>query len=85
VATRFKWGFVFTSELLWLAGVITWLLQPLTQVFEALKLSLALAIQHGLLTVLIFCGLTILATLLFKDRPLANQFEEKPNETNLPK
>src|SRR5437588_850426 len=26
VATRLKWGFVFASELLWLAGVIAWLL-----------------------------------------------------------
>ncbi len=41
----------------------------LDQVFAALKLSLALAIQHGLVAVLVFCGVIILATFFLKDGP----------------
>jgi hypothetical protein len=41
----------------------------LDQVFATLKLSLALAIQHGLVAVLIFCGAIILATFFLKDGP----------------
>jgi len=41
----------------------------LNQVFEALRLSLAFAIQHGLVAVLFFCGAAILATFFLKDVP----------------
>ncbi len=41
----------------------------LNQVFEALRLSLALAIQHGLVAVLFFCAAAILATFFLKDVP----------------
>src|SRR3989440_9949575 len=39
----------------------------LNQVFEALRLSLAVAIQHGFIAVLVFCAATILATFFLKD------------------
>jgi hypothetical protein len=45
----------------------------LDQVFEALKLSLAFAIQHGLIAVLVFCGAIILATFFLKDVPITEQ------------
>jgi EmrB/QacA subfamily drug resistance transporter len=41
----------------------------LNQVFEALRLSLAFAIQHGLVAVLFFCAAAILATFFLKDVP----------------
>lgn len=44
----------------------------LNQIFDALKLSLAVAIQHGLLTVLIFCAAMIVASLFLKDIPMEN-------------
>lgn len=43
--------------------------QTLDQVFGALKLSLVIAIQHGLLTVLIFAGIMFVCTLFLKDLP----------------
>jgi len=46
----------------------------LDQVFAALKQSLVVAIQHGLLTMLIFCALVILAALLLKDVRLRQGF-----------
>ncbi len=42
----------------------------LNQVFDAVRLSLAVAIQHGLIAILIFCGLMILATFFLKDIPM---------------
>jgi hypothetical protein len=42
----------------------------LTQVFEALRLSLAVAIQHGLVTVLVFCGAAVLVTVVLTDGPM---------------
>ncbi|MFI4982791.1 MAG: MFS transporter [Nevskiales bacterium] len=50
----------------------------LDQVFAALKQSLVVAIQHGLLTMLIFCGLVVLAALFLKDVALATSFHEEP-------
>jgi hypothetical protein len=43
--------------------------QTLDQVFGALKLSLVIAIQHGLLTVLIFAGIMFVCTWFLKDLP----------------
>ena len=54
--------------------------QVLTQVFEALKISLTLAIQHGLIAVLVFSVAMILATFFLKDVPLKNQWESSPAE-----
>jgi hypothetical protein len=52
----------------------------LEQVFEALKLSLAFAIQHGLIAVLIFCGAIILDTFFLNDVPMVWQPSEAPVE-----
>ena len=52
----------------------------LNQVFEALKLSLAVAIQHGFVTILFFCLATIIAAFFLKDVPLAKEFREDPRE-----
>ena len=53
----------------------------LSQVFEALKLSLAVAIQHGFVTILFFCIATIVVAFFLKDVPLAKEFREEPGET----
>jgi hypothetical protein len=53
----------------------------LNQVFEALKLSLAVAIQHGFVTILFFCIATIVVAFFLKDVPLAKEFREDPGET----
>ena len=53
----------------------TTLLNP---VFVALKQSLVVAIQHGLMTMLIFCALVIVAALLLKDVKLATTFRDEP-------
>jgi MFS family permease len=50
--------------------------QLLTQVFDALKVSMVLAIQHGLLVILIFCGGALLASLFLKDIPLRKSWGE---------
>ncbi|HET8844346.1 MAG TPA: MDR family MFS transporter [Ktedonobacteraceae bacterium] len=42
----------------------------LDQVFAALKLSLVTAIQHGLLTVLIFCVAMVIGAIFLKDLPM---------------
>ena len=42
----------------------------LNQVFDALKLSLAVAIQHGLLTVLVFSAAMIVGSFFLKDIPM---------------
>ncbi len=52
----------------------------LNQVFEALRLSLAFAIQHGLIAVLVFCGAIILATFFLKDIPMTQQSSEPSDE-----
>jgi EmrB/QacA subfamily drug resistance transporter len=59
----------------------------LDQVFAALQLSLAVAIQHGFVTVLVFCGGVLLASFFLKDVPLSKQFRDesgtqKPGEEN---
>src|SRR2546425_7339285 len=53
----------------------------LNQVFEALRLSLAVAIQHGFIAVLVLCGATILATFFLKDLPTSQQSSERSDET----
>ena len=55
----------------------------LNQVFEALRLSLAFAIQHGLVAVLFFCAAAILATFFLKDVPMAQQSPEAPAEADV--
>jgi len=45
----------------------------LSQVFEALRLSLAVAIQHGLVAVLLFCVAALVATFFLKDVPMMQQ------------
>jgi EmrB/QacA subfamily drug resistance transporter len=45
----------------------------LSQVFETLRLSLAVAIQHGLIAVLVFCGAIVLAAFFLKDVPMMQQ------------
>jgi EmrB/QacA subfamily drug resistance transporter len=57
----------------------------LNQVFAALKLSLAFAIQHGLIAVLVFCGVIILATFFLRDVPMTQQSSETPDETGATK
>jgi hypothetical protein len=52
----------------------------LDQVFAALKLSLAFAIQHGFIAVLVFCGAIVLATFFLKDVPMTQQSGESPDE-----
>lgn len=52
-------------------------LNLLTQVFDGLKQSLVLAIQHGFLIVLIFCGCAFIAALFLKDIPLVSSWEPK--------
>lgn len=47
----------------------------LAQVFDGLKLSLVLAIQHGFLVVLIFCGCAFIAALFLKDIPLVKSWD----------
>jgi EmrB/QacA subfamily drug resistance transporter len=48
----------------------------LGQVFTALKHSLALAIQHGIIAILIFSAGVFVASILLKDIPLAKQFRD---------
>jgi EmrB/QacA subfamily drug resistance transporter len=55
-------------------------LHMLNQVFDALKSSLVLAIQHGFLVVLIFCGGAFISALFLKDLPLAKAWNEKKPE-----
>ncbi|MEO8971801.1 MAG: MDR family MFS transporter [Ktedonobacteraceae bacterium] len=50
----------------------------LNQVFDALRLSLAVAIQHGFVAVLIFSVGILVASVLLKDVPLSKQFRDEP-------
>jgi predicted MFS family arabinose efflux permease len=54
----------------------------LAQVFDALRLSLAVAIQHGMIAILIFCGLAIIATLFLKDIPMVKSYNTGPVEAS---
>jgi len=55
----------------------------LNLVFEALKQSMVLAIQHGLLVVLCFCGGAFLAALFLKDIALCKSWsEQKPTDNS---
>lgn len=59
--------------------------QTLDQVFGALKLSLTIAIQHGLLTVLIFAGFMVVGTLFLKDLPMTDQTGKSDKAAEAPK
>lgn len=52
----------------------------LNEVFNALKLSFATALQHGFTTLLIFCGCMIVLALFLKDVPMKQQYDEAPGE-----
>lgn len=52
----------------------------LNQVFDALKQSMVLAIQHGLLVVLCFCGGALLAAFFLKDIPLRKSWGETKSQ-----
>ena len=54
--------------------------QMLDSVFAALKLSLAFAIQNGLIAVLVFCGAILVLTFFLKDLPMTSQPGETSNE-----
>jgi hypothetical protein len=56
----------------------------LKQVFEALRLSFAVALQHGFITILVFCVLAIAATFFLKDVPMKKQYDETPVEKGAP-
>ena len=56
----------------------------LTQVFDALRLSFAVALQHGFITILVFCALAIIATFFLKDVPMKKQYDDAPTETGVP-
>ncbi len=49
----------------------------LQQVFDALRLSLAVGIQRGFLTVFVFCVFVFLASLFLKDIPLVKSYREE--------
>jgi len=55
-------------------------LQVLTQVFDALKQSMVLAIQHGFLLVLIFCGCAFICALFLKNIPLTKSWQQRKPE-----
>jgi EmrB/QacA subfamily drug resistance transporter len=48
----------------------------LNQVFDALRLSLAVAIQHSFVATLIFCAGVIVAAIFLKDVPLRKTYDE---------
>jgi EmrB/QacA subfamily drug resistance transporter len=66
------------------AQVMQQTLHLLNQVFAALRLSLAVGIQHGFVAVLIFCAGVILGALFLKDVPLAKQFHDEPGAGGAP-
>jgi hypothetical protein len=55
------------------AQVVQQVQHLLNQVFEALRLSLAVALQHGFLAVLLFCVAALVATFFLKDVPMTQQ------------
>ena len=57
-------------------------LQMLTQVFDALKQSMVLAIQHGFLLVLFFCGCAFICALFLKNIPLTKSWQPRKPEGN---
>ncbi len=56
----------------------------LTQVFDALKVSLTVAIQHGLFAILAFSAAMVLATFFLKDVPLSKERASVPAEATPP-
>ncbi len=63
------------------AQVMQQVQHTLDSVFAALKLSLAYAIQHGFIAVLVICGVIIVATFFLKDVPMRQQGNKVPDET----
>jgi MFS family permease len=57
----------------------------LNQVFDGLKQSMVLAIQHGLLVVLCFCAGAFIAAIFLKDIPLRRSWGEKKPEGDVSK
>ncbi|HZC79462.1 MAG TPA: hypothetical protein VE258_17030, partial [Ktedonobacterales bacterium] len=60
------------------AQVSTQTLDLLTQVFHSLRLSLAVGIQQGFYTTLVFCAGVVVASLFLKDVPLATSWGDEP-------
>ena len=56
----------------------------LDQVFDALKVSLTVAIQHGLVAILAFSAAMFVAALFLKDIPLSKEFGPAPAEAAWP-
>ncbi|WP_338257347.1 hypothetical protein [Dictyobacter halimunensis] len=52
----------------------------LNQVFDALKFSLTVAIQHGIVTILIFSVAMVVAAFFLKDVPLSKARTAAPNQ-----
>ena len=52
----------------------------LGQIFNALRQSLAVAIQHGFVVVLCFAVIVLVTTFFLKDVPLAKEFRDDPTE-----
>jgi EmrB/QacA subfamily drug resistance transporter len=57
--------------------------QLLQQVFDALKLSLTVAIQHGFMVTLGIGALVLLTACFLKDKPLAASFDEHADPTKV--
>ena len=55
------------------AQVAQQVLHLLNQVFELLRQSLAVALQHGFIAVLLFCIAALVATFFLKDVPMTQQ------------
>ncbi len=55
----------------------------LDQVFAALKLSLAYAIQHGFIAVLVFCAVIVIATFFLKDVPMTQDSHKASDESEV--
>ena len=56
----------------------------LNQVFDALKISLTIAIQHGLVVILVFSAAMFLGALFLKDIPLSKEYAPAPTEAAPP-
>ncbi len=62
------------------ASVAAQVQQMLAQVFDALKVSLTFAIQHGLVAVFVFSLAMVLAAFFLKDIPLSKEHSPAPTE-----
>ena len=55
----------------------------LDQVFAALRLSLAVAIQHGLVAILIISSTLLVTTFFLKDLPIVQRKDRKSAEAEM--